>query len=129
MEIGEKPALIMDIGGGSIEFIIGDSNRIYWKESYEIGGQRLLDKFHKNDPIDPSEITAIESFLEGKLQSLFTACLQHNPLPARLHRRLALHVVFSHEEGSQGSAAMKAASLETPCQFVVARVETGLRSR
>ena len=54
-------------------------------------------------------------------------CPQHNPQPARLDRRL--HVVFSHEEGSRGSAAMKAASLETPCPFIVQSVETGLRSR
>ncbi|MBI3233624.1 MAG: phosphatase, partial [Bacteroidetes bacterium] len=29
--------LIMDIGGGSVEFIIGDITTIYWKQSFDIG--------------------------------------------------------------------------------------------
>jgi len=80
MEIGKEPALIMDIGGGSIEFIIGNSDQIFWKESFEIGGQRLLDKFHKTDPIKESEIAGIESFLEKQLQPLFVACAKFEPV-------------------------------------------------
>ena len=39
VEIGDKASLIMDIGGGSIEFIIGTSKEIIWRQSFEIGGQ------------------------------------------------------------------------------------------
>lgn len=70
LDIGPKPTLIMDIGGGSIEFIIGDRDQIYWKRSYEIGGQRLIDKFHKNDPIGPEEIDDLKEYLSEKLSSL-----------------------------------------------------------
>ena len=45
MKIGEETALIMDIGGGSVEFILCNENHIFWKKSYEIGAQRLLDLF------------------------------------------------------------------------------------
>ena len=52
LDLSERTNLIMDIGGGSVEFIIANKNRIFWKRSYEIGAQRLWTKFMKNDPID-----------------------------------------------------------------------------
>jgi len=36
---------------GSVEFIIGNVNGICWKQSFEIGCARLMDKFHRIDPI------------------------------------------------------------------------------
>jgi exopolyphosphatase/guanosine-5'-triphosphate,3'-diphosphate pyrophosphatase len=70
MTIGEDVSLIMDIGGGSVEFIICDENHIFWKKSYEIGAQRLLDKFHQIDPIPKENIEQLYSFLENNLQEL-----------------------------------------------------------
>lgn len=70
LDIGSKPALIMDIGGGSIEFIIGTSQEILWKKSFEIGGQRLIDRFHKHDPINSFEKEALRDYLEGELAQL-----------------------------------------------------------
>lgn len=66
-------SLVIDIGGGSVEFIIGDNNRIFWKESFEIGAQRLLELFQKNDPITQEEIIALDQHFEAKLESLFHA--------------------------------------------------------
>ena len=45
MDIGEENQLVMDIGGGSVEFIIGNNEELLWKQSFEIGAQRLLDQF------------------------------------------------------------------------------------
>ena len=53
LSIGEHPEMIIDIGGGSVEFIIANQYEILWIISLEIGGQRLMDKFHKSDPIRP----------------------------------------------------------------------------
>ncbi|MDQ4140147.1 MAG: phosphatase, partial [Bacteroidota bacterium] len=50
LEIGSERSLIIDIGGGSVEFIICDGDTIFWKQSFEIGAQRLMDKFFINDP-------------------------------------------------------------------------------
>lgn len=71
--IGEDPVLIMDIGGGSVEFIIANKDGVLWKESYNLGVARLLEQFSPSDPIRESEITAIESHLSSKLQSLVEA--------------------------------------------------------
>ena len=40
--------LIMDIGGGSIEFIITKGTQPLWMKSFEIGGQRMMEKFTGN---------------------------------------------------------------------------------
>jgi exopolyphosphatase / guanosine-5'-triphosphate,3'-diphosphate pyrophosphatase len=71
--LGEENSLIMDIGGGSVEFIIGNNHQIFWKQSLEIGAQRLLEKFQKNDPISPSEIEALNHHFEKELNSVLHA--------------------------------------------------------
>jgi exopolyphosphatase/guanosine-5'-triphosphate,3'-diphosphate pyrophosphatase len=70
MDIGDDTALIMDIGGGSVEFIICNEHHIFWKKSYEIGAQRLLDRFHTVDPIRPDDIEEMFSYLSETLVEL-----------------------------------------------------------
>lgn len=79
LNIGEQPALIMDIGGGSVEFIIGSTNNILWKGSFEIGAQRLLDLFHKSDPIKKEELEALEKYLAMNLQTLLEQLNKYRP--------------------------------------------------
>lgn len=79
LKIGKKPALIMDIGGGSIEFIIGADDKILWKESYEIGGQRMMERFHKNDPITQEEIEQLHDYLSDSLEELKNICIEYRP--------------------------------------------------
>ena len=79
VDIGEEKSLIMDIGGGSVEFIICDKDQIFWKASFEIGAQRLLDLFHYHDPIIPEEIENLNLYLTEKLVSLTMACIEHKP--------------------------------------------------
>ncbi|WP_296701532.1 exopolyphosphatase [Algoriphagus sp.] len=71
--------LMMDIGGGSVEFIIGTSQEVFWKQSFEIGGQRLLELFHYHDPILPEEISKLEAYLEIKLFALLEAIEKYKP--------------------------------------------------
>jgi exopolyphosphatase/guanosine-5'-triphosphate,3'-diphosphate pyrophosphatase len=51
LKIGSRNAIIMDIGGGSVEFIICNEEKMLWAQSFEIGGQRLMDKFQSSDPM------------------------------------------------------------------------------
>jgi exopolyphosphatase/guanosine-5'-triphosphate,3'-diphosphate pyrophosphatase len=66
-------SLIIDIGGGSVEFIICDPVEAKWIYSFEIGAQRLMDKFHHTDPINPEEIRQLEHYLDDTLSPLATA--------------------------------------------------------
>lgn len=78
MDISEK-SLIIDIGGGSVEFIIGDNDTIFWKQSIEIGAQRLLEQFQKNDPISKEEIQELDKYFEKTLAPLFDQLKKHQP--------------------------------------------------
>ncbi|MFZ1808124.1 MAG: Ppx/GppA phosphatase family protein [Cyclobacteriaceae bacterium] len=79
ISLGNEKSLIIDIGGGSVEFIIGDENEIYWKESFEIGAQRLLEEYHTHDPIRAEDLKALDEHFDNKLESLFKALNQYKP--------------------------------------------------
>lgn len=77
--IAEETQLVMDIGGGSVEFIIGNENDIFWKQSFEIGAQRLLDKFHKKDPMPRESVSEMFQWLGEELGDLREAIEAHQP--------------------------------------------------
>ena len=45
VDLGSSTALVIDIGGGSVEFIVGTSNEIYLTASEPLGSLRLAQKF------------------------------------------------------------------------------------
>lgn len=67
IDLEEQPKLIIDIGGGSTEFIIANSHETFWKKSYQLGAARLLEKFTPKDPISLEDVNAIEQHLEDSL--------------------------------------------------------------
>jgi exopolyphosphatase/guanosine-5'-triphosphate,3'-diphosphate pyrophosphatase len=77
--IKDKTALIIDIGGGSVEFILGNDTKIFWKQSFEIGGQRLLDQFMRTDPISQLDLQRLEIYLETALLELTQILFRHTP--------------------------------------------------
>jgi exopolyphosphatase / guanosine-5'-triphosphate,3'-diphosphate pyrophosphatase len=73
-------ALVMDIGGGSVEFILGNRERVFWKQSFEIGGQRLMERFMgESDIISQSAIARLHSYLQEQLLPLTNAVHQYPP--------------------------------------------------
>ncbi|MFN8208320.1 MAG: hypothetical protein U0T82_13070 [Bacteroidales bacterium] len=70
VNLREDPVLILDIGGGSNEFIIGNREKIFWKKSYKLGIARLLEHFTVSDPITPQEIFKFEYHFEETLSEL-----------------------------------------------------------
>lgn len=79
LPLGDQKSLIVDIGGGSVEFIIGNEKGIFWKRSFEIGAQRLLEKYQKHDPILPEEVQALDTFFLKSLRPLFMAMEEYQP--------------------------------------------------
>lgn len=72
-------SLIVDIGGGSVEFIICNTEKVLWLQSFEIGGQRLMEKFMKKDPIPNVEINKMEQYFREILLPLSNAIHQYQP--------------------------------------------------
>jgi len=77
VRLNNEKVLILDIGGGSNEFIIADKDNIYWKKSYPLGVARLLSKFKPSDPISIEEIEFISNYLEERLSNLFEEFKKH----------------------------------------------------
>jgi exopolyphosphatase/guanosine-5'-triphosphate,3'-diphosphate pyrophosphatase len=77
--LSANTSLIMDIGGGSVEFIICNQQLIFWKKSYRLGAARLLADFYHEDPISKNTISKIHQLLASILTDLFEAVTMHQP--------------------------------------------------
>jgi exopolyphosphatase/guanosine-5'-triphosphate,3'-diphosphate pyrophosphatase len=69
----DQSALIMDIGGGSVEFILFSGDKVTFKGSYKLGVAVLHRNFHHSDPMHADELKALEIFVEHELAGLFAA--------------------------------------------------------
>ncbi|HNL40065.1 MAG: hypothetical protein U0U46_04945 [Saprospiraceae bacterium] len=69
----EGRVLIMDIGGGSVEFILADREKVFWQKSFPIGVAVLFQRFQHSDPIAEAEIQAEENYLDAALAELWAA--------------------------------------------------------
>jgi len=69
ISLGERRALIVDIGGGSVEFIVGDRRHLYFADSRKVGVLRLLNRVPISDPVKARELTALRAFLAKRLKS------------------------------------------------------------
>lgn len=79
VELSGTPSLILDIGGGSNEFILCDRDRVLWKHSFEIGMARILEHFPISDPVTVWERHLLESYFTKELTRLFNECERHRP--------------------------------------------------
>ena len=79
VKLDKERALIMDIGGGSVEFIIADQKKIFWKHSFKTGAALLQANFPMSDPLTISERRKIEGFLANEFVPLFHAVRKYNP--------------------------------------------------
>lgn len=78
-ELSDSTSLIMDIGGGSNEFILANKNGVLWKQSFPIGAARMLEKFAPSDPITISEIKNINNYMTLQMAPLFEAVKKFPP--------------------------------------------------
>jgi exopolyphosphatase / guanosine-5'-triphosphate,3'-diphosphate pyrophosphatase len=75
----EQVSMIVDIGGGSVECIICNHHHIFWKQSFEIGAQRLMDRFMPSDPIPAYAVQKLHEYLLSTLVPLTNAVHQYAP--------------------------------------------------
>ena len=67
----DKTSVIMDIGGGSTEFIFANKTGILDKKSFNIGVSRIYQEFAFQDPYSTVNIDEIEAFLENQVCDFF----------------------------------------------------------
>jgi exopolyphosphatase/guanosine-5'-triphosphate,3'-diphosphate pyrophosphatase len=79
-KLADEPMLLMDLGGGSTEFILGQSGRIHVRASFPLGAVRLMETIPHCDPPTSDEFTAcrnwLQHFLESKVLPVFGPALK-----------------------------------------------------
>lgn len=77
--ISGENALMLDIGGGSNEFIITDGAEILWKKSFPIGMARMRERFNHREPIEREMIGEFLDFNEEVLGELWLEVEKYRP--------------------------------------------------
>jgi exopolyphosphatase / guanosine-5'-triphosphate,3'-diphosphate pyrophosphatase len=66
----DQDVLVLDIGGGSVEFIVARDGKPQLLRSLDIGAARLLGRFRPGDPMKTSEIRAVREYLYTTMAGL-----------------------------------------------------------
>ena len=74
----KEPSLVIDIGGGSTEFIIADNSGVLWKKSYKLGISRILQMLEPSDPVKESDLMKLDELLSSELKELVFNCEKFN---------------------------------------------------
>lgn len=77
MEFNNHPHIIIDIGGGSTELILGDSHEPRSLSSTKVGAVRLSAEFVTTDPISNSELQYLQAYVRGMLERPIEELLAH----------------------------------------------------
>ncbi|GAB3905958.1 hypothetical protein GCM10028803_37600 [Larkinella knui] len=112
--LDEQMALVVDIGGGSVEFILCTDRRIYWKQSFEMGGQRLLERFMETDPISQTAVSRLSRYFQEQLLPLTNAVHQYAPgvlVGSSGSFDTLVDLYFMHEKGQLPDARQTAFEL------------------
>jgi exopolyphosphatase/guanosine-5'-triphosphate,3'-diphosphate pyrophosphatase len=70
LPVFHKNILLIDIGGGSTEFLVGKGRQIFFSNSLKIGAVRLTERFFQNDTINKNSIDECRKFVKGSLVPL-----------------------------------------------------------
>jgi len=68
MELAKHPLLLLDVGGGSTEFILGHGTKKSFAHSFPLGTVRLLEKFPHSDPPTTGEFNEARDWLKHFLR-------------------------------------------------------------
>jgi len=77
------PILLLDVGGGSAEFILGRGKQKHFCQSLPVGSVRLMESFPPSDPPKPGELAAcrewVREFLKKELRLNLQPVLEKEP--------------------------------------------------
>lgn len=77
MEFNNLPHVIIDIGGGSTELILGDGHEPRTLSSTKVGAVRLTAELVNTDPISNSEFNYLQAYVRGMIERSVEELLAH----------------------------------------------------
>jgi exopolyphosphatase/guanosine-5'-triphosphate,3'-diphosphate pyrophosphatase len=80
-ELAQTPLLLLDVGGGSTEFILGCGTKKSFAHSFPLGTVRLMEKFPLSDPPTGAEFKAchdwVKTLFQAEIWPLLEPALRH----------------------------------------------------
>jgi exopolyphosphatase/guanosine-5'-triphosphate,3'-diphosphate pyrophosphatase len=68
-ELARQPLLLLDVGGGSTEFILGHGEQKDFRRSFALGTVRLLEELKPSDPPHQQDLSACRQWLDKFLRT------------------------------------------------------------
>jgi len=68
-KLSGRKLLILDVGGGSTEFILGEGGHHLFRQSFPVGSLRLLERFRPHDPPSPAELAGCRRWLKDYFEA------------------------------------------------------------
>ncbi len=78
----DRPTFVLDIGGGSAEFIVGDRQKAAMLESRKLGAARMTATYVKSDPVAPADLKALQAHYDRELTPVCEQVQSHRPVQA-----------------------------------------------
>jgi exopolyphosphatase/guanosine-5'-triphosphate,3'-diphosphate pyrophosphatase len=72
-----RKLLILDVGGGSTEFILGEEEHHSFRQSFDLGSVRLFEKLRPGDPPNPQDLAKCRKWLADFFNEHIAPRLEH----------------------------------------------------
>jgi exopolyphosphatase/guanosine-5'-triphosphate,3'-diphosphate pyrophosphatase len=87
-QLAQQPLLLLDVGGGSTEFILGQGNHKHFAQSFPLGTVRLLEKIPHSDPPSARELEEcrvwVKKFLCDRVSPELIPALRREASPGKV---------------------------------------------
>ena len=124
--LAKQPLLLLDVGGGSTEFILGHGAHQHFAHSFPLGTVRLLERFPHSDPPTRGEFAAcrdwVKDFLHEEIRSMLEPALRREVKPGSATSRIQL-------VGTGGTTSILARIEKKLDRFDRERIESTVLSR
>ncbi len=80
VDLGDHPNLIVDIGGGSVEVLIGTADQPLALTSVKLGSSRLAELFIRSDPPTIGELKTLRRYMESQLRPVLRQIGSRRPV-------------------------------------------------
>jgi exopolyphosphatase/guanosine-5'-triphosphate,3'-diphosphate pyrophosphatase len=69
VDVAVSPAVVVDIGGGSVEITLGTASSLKLAKSFKLGAIRLTERFVKSDPLSRKDERKLVKHVRGEISS------------------------------------------------------------
>ena len=104
--LAEGPVLLMDVGGGSAQFVFGRDGHAQFSHSFPLGSVRLLETMPCSDPPKPAELAACRTWLKDFLNQEVRPKLSAETGDGRVDESVSKSFLTSAATGTRGAVQL-----------------------